>query len=128
MKRRAFADGENNQDIIELISCQSNGDHCAQVRGEINKLLKSARISRINKEYRKAVDEMVEAYGLTNQEINESCRACHQLFRDTIINSLSLVTNELKKMNSGLFRDKHYQQVYLFASKKLEELTKDHQA
>jgi len=43
-----------------------------------------------------------------------------------MINSLNLINTELKKMSSGFSRDKRYHEVYLFASEKLDELTKHH--
>lgn len=115
---------DDNRDIIELVSCDSNGDNCSELRPEINRLLRSARKSRTNKEYRKAIDEIAEAYYLTDQNTRNSCQGCIALFRETMINSLSLINTELKKMSSGFFRDKRYQEVYLFSSQKLDELTK----
>ncbi len=119
---------DDSRDVIELVSCQSNGDNCSELRPEINRLLRSARKSRMNKEYRKAIDEIAEAYYLTDHNTKDSCQGCIGLFRETMINSLNLINTELKKMSSGFFRDKRYREVYLFSSQKLDELTTHHQA
>ncbi|MGV8095034.1 MAG: hypothetical protein AB2L24_24535 [Mangrovibacterium sp.] len=119
---------DDSRDIIELVSCQWNGENCSDIRQEINRLLRSARKSRINKEYRKAIDEIVEAYFLTEQNTKDDCQQCLEFFRETMLNSLSLITAELKKMTTGFFRDKRYQEVYLFAAEKTDELAKHHQS
>lgn len=119
---------DDSRDVIELVSCRRNGDNCPELRPEINRLLRSARKSRMNKEYRKAIDEIAEAYYLTDHNTRDSCQECLELFRETMINSLNLITTELKRMSSGFFRDNRYQEVYLFSSEKLDELTKHHLA
>jgi len=124
----SFVEGEDDsRDIIELVSCQNDGESCSELRPEINRLLRAARKSRVNKEYRKAIDEIVEAYFLTEQNMADGCRECREFFRETMLNSLNLITAELKKMSSGIFRDKRYREVYQFSAVKLEELTSDHQ-
>lgn len=128
MKLFSFVEGEDDsKDVIELVSCKWNGANCTEGRKEINRLLRSARKSKMNKEYRKAIDEISEAYSLTDQITKDSCQQCTDFFRETMLNSLKQLTEELKRMSSGFFREKRYREVYLFATKKLDELTRHHQ-
>lgn len=119
---------DDNRDIIELVSCRWNGQKCSGVRREINRLLRSARKSRLNKEYRRAVDEISEAYFLTDQVTDGDCQGCLSFFRETMLNSMILIDAELKRMSSGLFRGKRYQEASLFASQKVDELKKHQQS
>ncbi|MEL7586575.1 MAG: hypothetical protein AAGU19_07650 [Prolixibacteraceae bacterium] len=129
MKLFSFVEGEDDgKDIIELVSCQWDGANCTNLRKDINILLRSARKSNMNKEYRKAIDEISEAFFLTDQITNDGCQQCTGFFRETMLNSLKQLTEELGKMSSGFFRDRRYREVYQFARKKLDELTLHHQA
>jgi hypothetical protein len=129
MKLFSFVENEDDsRDIIELVSCQWNGDNCSELRPQINRLLRSARKSRLNKEYRKAIDEIVEAFYLTDRNTLEGCRGCTDFFRETMLNSVILITAELKRMSGGVFRKKRYTDVYLYASEKVDELCRHHQS
>lgn len=129
MKLFSFVENEDDsRDIIELVSCQWNGDNCSELRPQINRLLRAARKSRLNKEYRKAIDEIVEAYYLTDRNTLEGCQACNSFFRETMLNSVILITAELKRMSEGFFRKKRYTDVYLYSSEKVDELGRHHQS
>lgn len=129
MKLFSFVENEDDgRDIIELVNCQWNGDNCSELRPQINRLLRSARRSRLNKEYRKAIDEIVEAFYLTDSNTLEGCRVCTGFFRETMLNSVILITAELKRMAEGFFRKKRYTDVYLYASEKVDELCRHHQS
>lgn len=114
---------ESESPVIELVSCKNNGKNCSDLREKINGLLISARKSRVNKEYRKAIDEIKEAYLLTEGLEVSGCRDCRTFFQETILRTLGLVTDELKKMSSGIFRGKHYQDVFRYAVQTVEELS-----
>ena len=111
-------------EIIELVSCPRNGVNCSELRGKINQLLLAANKSRINKEYRKAIDEVREAYFSADCLTTDSCRECMDLFQETMLNSLKQTNGELKRMSSGFLRSQRYREVYLFSSETLDELTK----
>ncbi len=128
MKLFSLVERERDRsDIIELISCPRNGLKCAELRGKINHLLVVANKSRVNKEYRKAIDEIRKAYLYTEELTAASCENCMELFRQTMIDSLKQINMELKRMSGGFIRGQRYKEVYLFSSDVLKELI-DHYA
>ena len=126
MKLFSLVEREKDRgDIIDLLGCPREGVKCAELRRSINHLLMVANKSRVNREYRKAIEEIRNAYLHTGQLTAVSCENCMELFRQTMIDSLKHINVELKRMSGGFIGGQRYKEVYFFSSDVLKELN-DH--
>ncbi len=108
------------QEKIQLISCGSDGKCCENHLKKINECYAFSEESHQDKEYRQAIDILGRAYNETFEMKRESCTKCAELFRETILNSIQNMYVELRSMTTGFFKNKRYNDDYLYASKVLD--------
>lgn len=113
--------GKLNGDIIQLVSCPVNGNVCSQNLAEINSLLSTAQQSRFSKEYGLTIVKMKEALAIADGIESERCMNCAKLFRNTILNSMDSVKDELGQMSKGIFHSS-YRNSYQELKVMLDEL------
>jgi len=126
MKLLNFTEGkrarrEVNEDIIQLLSCPTNGSVCTQNLCEINRLLSTAQQSRFTKEYGRSIYKMKEALAVADDIKVERCANCAALFRKTILSSMDNVKEELEEMSKGYFKTR-YRESYKQVSVMVAEL------
>jgi len=126
MKLLNFTEGNRakrdvNEDIIQLVSCPTNGSVCIQNLCEINRLLSTAQQSRFTKEYGRSIHKMKEALAVADDIKAERCANCANLFRKTILSSMDNMKDELEEMSKGFFKTR-YRESYKQVSVMLAEL------
>ncbi len=97
-----------NEDIIQLVSCPSNGSVCTQNLAEINRLLSTAQQSRFSKEYGRSIEKMKEALRVADEIKPDRCSNCASLFKQTILNSMDNMKEELEDLSKGWFKQARY--------------------
>ena len=109
-----------NEDIIRLLNCPANGNECTQHLAEINRLLSTARQSRLSKEYNRSIHHMEEALIFADRVQADRCLNCANLFRKTILTSMENVKDELEGMSKGFFKGR-YIKPYQYVSRLIRE-------
>lgn len=101
------------EEKFEMINCSIKGVYCkGQILPEINRLYAEAEISRINKEYQRAVEMLQMAHQKTLELIESPCAQCVSFFQYSIKETLEIMQEDLHAMSKGLFRTSRYQVVY----------------
>src|SRR5690554_6270016 len=114
-------DYNDGQSKLELLGCPFSGEKCKQQLTVINSnYLKSSEYQR-EKNYRQAIILLKNAYESADELHQPSCVKCADLFRSTIAQSLKNIHDELRKMTTGIFRNKRYHSVYIEAANILKE-------
>lgn len=112
---------DKEQNKVELLGCPYNGKNCNKQLAVINKNYFDSTRYQKEKNYLKAIHMLRSAYRKTNELQQSSCAGCAELFRETINTSMENIHNDLRKMTTGVFRNKRYHEVYLEAAKALKE-------
>jgi hypothetical protein len=112
------------QNKIEIVGCDRNELVCAGPLADINKRFLESERCRRDKNYPRAIEKLKNAYYLTTEISDKPCMNCSKFFRNTIIESLHLIKNELKKLTTGFFANPYYKPSYLLVEEALQELEK----
>jgi hypothetical protein len=104
--------------LISLEFCPNGGFQCHQVLIDVNSLLSEANSAIENKDYNTALNNKVQAFEALSSLKLSQCLNCRDLLKDYIIKSTELISLDLKKMTTGIFRNKHF----LPQLKKTEEI------
>jgi len=126
MKKRWFISKDSeyfkeNEDTIKLENCPAGGEFCQLQMGFMNKNLLLAHKFVENKEFSRAVTLIKESYESTFDLKEEQCQKCAILFRDSILNILNNIIQDLEAMTKGIF-SKGYQSDLLHAKRVLQFL------
>lgn len=116
---------EDGHDKIELVNCSMGGINCADLRVVINKKIIASRNFLLNKDYKRSIEALKEAYYSTSDLQAATCINCARLYRSMIIETLENIHDDLKRMTTGWLFPKRYQTSYELASLVLEELKKE---
>lgn len=111
--------GENRK--IELMACPNGGNSCSEHLAVINSNFGIVDESLANKDYTKSIEALNVAFQKANELQEESCMKCAELFKQSIIQSLEEIQNDLKIMSRGLFGKRRFQANYIQASELLKE-------
>ncbi len=110
-------------DKIELISCPLLEEECRIHLREFNKSFSESNHYRVEKDFFRSIDTLKIAYYKTNDlNTKHPCSGCARFYRSTIIESLENLKDELTKMTSGFWGNKHYQVSLLKVNKTIQEL------
>ena len=112
------------QNKIEIVGCDRNELVCTGHVAGINKSFLESERYRRDKNYPRAIEKLKSAYYLTAEISDKPCLNCSKFFRSTIIDSLHLIKNELKKLTTGFFANQYYKPSYLLVEEVLQELEK----
>jgi hypothetical protein len=113
------------QGKIELVSCPGGGKVCSHHLVSINQSFVESHKHQQDKNYRRAIELLKDAYYATEDIQKETCKRCAMMFRSTITRSVEEIHTELHKMSTGIFRNKRYKSVYIEAGDVLKNLNKD---
>jgi hypothetical protein len=113
------------QGKIELISCPGGGKVCSHHLVRINQSFVDSHKHQQDKNYRRAIELLKDAYFVTENLQQETCKGCATMFRSTITRSIEEVHSELHKMSTGIFGNKRYKSVYIEAGDVLKQLKKE---
>ena len=116
---------DHTQNKIELISCRFNGKNCKKYLAQINQSFNQSDNYFKNKDYPLSIQVLKDAFHVTYEMHNSTCKACAKQFRSTIINSLENIHAELHQLSSGHFRPNYYRGSYLMAQNVLEDFKKN---
>lgn len=108
--------------FIKLEYCKEDGESCSSQLNAVNKNLVLARKLIEEKEYSKALQEINSAFNITYEIERPGCQKCAKLFRNTILNSLKQIIDDLKKTTSGIFAKKSLKPDLLLAEELFEKL------
>lgn len=113
---------QDNLEGIELENCPRGGLSCKVQLALMNELLIKARKYIESKEYKAAFLLFEEAFNFSFDIKPIHCQNCTNLFRNTILNSMSLAIFDLERMTHGLFTKKKYTSYLVYAKTLIEEL------
>ncbi len=113
---------QDNFDVIELENCPRGGHSCKLQLALMNELLIKARKYIESKEYNAAFLLFEEAFNFSFDIKPIHCQNCTILFRNTILNSMSLAIIDLERMTHGLFAKKKYISDLVYAKTLIEDL------
>lgn len=113
---------QENLDVIELENCPRGGHSCKLQLALMNELLIKARKYIESKEYNAAFMLFEEAFNYSFDIKPIHCQNCTILFRNTILNSITLSIFDLERMTHGFFAKKKYTSDLVYAKTLLEEL------
>jgi|JFJP01.2.fsa_nt_gi hypothetical protein len=111
----------DNQEYINLESCNFNGLVCKRNRELINNKMHASQNFWRNKNYQLSIDELKEAYRNTTELSQPSCQQCAILFRSVITQSMENIHKDLQKMSTGFFNGNSYKSNYELATNVLKE-------
>lgn len=112
------------QDIIEFVNCPLKEMMCKVHLSEINKHYLVSEQLRNKKDYTKSIDSLKIAFNKANELMDNPCTKCAQHFRQSILEIMSDIHDELDEMSKGFFGDKKYLPGYLKALGVLTEFKK----
>lgn len=112
-----FGDNENK---IEVKSCKKNQMACIIYLPEINRFLKESDIFYRERDFNRSVEALENAYNKTLELHQAECFKCAELFRETIIDTLEVISAELQEMGKGLFSSGRYRMCTLKVNKILK--------
>jgi hypothetical protein len=104
--------------LITLEYCPNGGFQCHKVLVDVNSFLSEANSAIENKDYNAALDNKVKAFEELSSLQLSQCLNCRDLLKDYILKSTELISLDLKKMTTGIFRHKGF----LPQLKKAEEI------
>lgn len=117
-----FREEENK---IELLGCQRGGTNCVDHRAEINKNFQDSHAFHREKDYRRSIEALQNAFHKTSELEEHSCLRCAEFFRSTITDSLENIHDDLHRISTGLFKKKRFQSSYVMAQNVLNEFKKN---
>ncbi len=114
---------KSKQDYIDLVVCpHDGGKSCSKHRKLINENMKASKQHLLNKDYHQSIEELKTAFYSTADLTKLPCRKCATFYRKTIVNTLELMHDDLKRMSSGIFSKNKNRPYFLLAAETLEEL------
>ena len=123
LKERRAEQQSQNENKIELLSCNLEKLKCTEHLKEINKNYSKAGSSHLEKNYSRSIKSLKKAYLKASELKNEaSCRKCVTLFQDTIGQSLNNINKELHNMTHGIFGKEKLKPCYIESRNVLHEL------
>lgn len=111
----------NSQEKIQVVNCKPEGAKCKDYLAQINNNFLQSSYHHQNNDYRRAIEALENAYEETITIQGVACSKCVDLFRSTIIESLTNYHAELKSMTTGLFRKKRFRNEYVLADNLLNK-------
>ncbi|MFY9151707.1 MAG: hypothetical protein WAO52_06830 [Prolixibacteraceae bacterium] len=117
-----FKEDENK---IELLGCQQGGKNCLEHRAEINKNFKDSHAFHREKDYKRSIESLQNAFRKTTELEEYTCLKCANFFRTTITESLENIHDDLHKISTGFFKKKRFQSSYVLAKNVLMDFKKN---
>jgi hypothetical protein len=114
----------DEMNYIELENCPRGGGNCENHRAGINQSMVNARQFRMQKDYKRSIQEYKSAFSLTHELENQTCKPCAELFQSVILKALEQTQDELKSLTTGLFAKKNLRTSYQLAQSVLTDLKK----
>lgn len=114
----------SKEDKIELVHCPYDKKECVKQLPDINKYFQESHQSRMDKDYQRAIEALIQAFDITYDIQECSCANCAGLFRSTIISSMKIIRSELKDMTSGWFSNKRFLPAFELATSTLKEMNR----
>jgi hypothetical protein len=111
----------SNQDKIQLVSCPRKEMICKEHLVVVNKCYVESEQYRRDKNFQQSIDTLKSAFYKTTELKDQPCSKCAVLFRSTITESMENIHDELKKMTTGIFGNKHYQPSLILAENTIKE-------
>jgi hypothetical protein len=105
----------NSQEKIQVTKCRPDGISCKSHLNAINNSFLQSSYYYQNKDYRRAIEALESAFEGTVTIQSNTCSKCVNVFRTTIIETLTNYHDELKSMSSGIFRKRRFIQDYELA-------------
>ncbi len=106
---------------IELVSCSHETMKCTELLFIINKNYHNSDIYLREKDFQQSIEKLKNAYYKTLELGDVQCKKCTELFRSTITDSLKGIKEELSKLTTGIFGNKHYIPSYILVDNTLRE-------
>jgi hypothetical protein len=113
-------DLNNSQEKIQVVKCKPDGISCKDYLAALNNNFLQSSYYYQDKDYRRAIEALESAFEGTVTIQSNSCSKCVNLFRTTIIETLTNYRDELKSISTGIFAKKRFRQDYEFAETVLE--------
>jgi hypothetical protein len=111
----------NQPDKIVLVNCPHDSTNYKIILFEINLLFHESEQYQMNKEYQYSVMSLKKAFEKTYELILPVEQQCANLFRQTIMESLEIIHQELKRMTKGFFRSRRYERSLMMSEETLKE-------
>lgn len=108
-------DFNNSQKKIQVVKCKADGINCKDHLAAINNNFLQSSYYYQDKDYRRAIEALESAFEGTITIQSNTCSKCVNLFRTTIIETLTNYHAELKSISTGIFAKKRFRQDYEFA-------------
>lgn len=115
---------EVKQDKFEMVSCPARERFCINHLKEINRYYREFECYTQIKEYQNSISSLKNAFYKTTELKNSPCTGCAEFFQASIIQSLELTRNDIRRMSEGLFKTNRYDLSYAMVEKVLKELKK----
>jgi hypothetical protein len=106
---------EDKKDKIEFVGCKVTHRSCINYLPAINDNFRDSENFFRNKDYNRAIDALERAYYIAGELQKSDCRRCSLFFQATVVQSLTNIHIELRRMSKGLFGTTRYQECYLKA-------------
>jgi hypothetical protein len=113
---------KDNEEAIKLESCPDGGELCKMQMLFMNQHLLEAHKFLENKDYIRAVESIKISFNSTFDLKEQKCKACTDLFRETIFDSLNQVISDLKGITTGIFARKNLKPDLTAAQLLLQEM------
>lgn len=112
----------DNVDKIQLEKCPRDKQMCKEHLAIVNNSHVESNKYRYDKNFQGSIETLKNAFYVTFELNEKSCKKCTNFFRSTLTKSLEDMHVELGKMSKGIFKTKRYQTDYIETSKVLMEL------
>ena len=109
---------------IELVNCPRGSLNCKEQLEDLNQIFLESNDYQHNKEYQLSIDTLKKAYVKTYDLKESTCEKCAGMFRETILESLECMHDELKIMSKSFLRGKRYQGSLILSQNTLRDLRK----
>jgi hypothetical protein len=111
----------NQPDKIVLVNCPYDSTNYKIILFEINLLFHESEQYQMNKEYQYSVMSLKKAFEKTYELILPVEQQVANLFRQTIMESLEIIHQELRRMTRGFFRSRRFERSLMMSEETLKE-------
>jgi hypothetical protein len=116
---------KQNENKIELLSCNSGAENCKEHLLIINRCYVEANTFHQEKDYLNSIESLKNAFLMSCDLRHDSCSECANLFRATITKSLENINDELYRLTTGILKNKRYIKSYKESCAVLNDIKKE---